>query len=314
MNFIKYFSLFLFLCFANSLIYAQGCSDAGFCTMGAMKPDQAFNKNVAVKLRNLDLTYYEGTTTLTALVKSLTLDGSFTVQNTAFQVKGIYQWVGGNLGEVKGQLGDLSISATRNIYQGLNFNISSTLGAKIALGDANLKDDLGRSFPMYYQVSLGTNDVVGGLSLLSKKWLVATGFQIPVIQNNQNAFSYETWTAYPSESYLKEHPLATKLKRGSDIMFRVERSVRFSRFDFSLGLLNIYRVNKDRIYIAETDSYEKLEETTGFAITALAAVQFRFNTTSTVKVAYGRKLTDREKNPDGLTRNKVLTLTYQYKF
>ncbi|HEY8934158.1 MAG TPA: hypothetical protein VIM65_03025, partial [Cyclobacteriaceae bacterium] len=39
---------------------SQGCSDAGFCTMGAMKPDQPFNKKIEFKLRSMEVSFYRG--------------------------------------------------------------------------------------------------------------------------------------------------------------------------------------------------------------------------------------------------------------
>ncbi len=48
--------------------FAQGCSDAGFCTMGAMKPDQDYSKKVDFKLRSLELNYYHGQSTLSPVI------------------------------------------------------------------------------------------------------------------------------------------------------------------------------------------------------------------------------------------------------
>ena len=81
----------------NSL--AQGCSDAGFCTMGAMKPDQHFSKKINLKLRSMELSFYRGTTTLTPIIKSVTADLNFSLNSkNTLQVKLPYQWVDGRLG------------------------------------------------------------------------------------------------------------------------------------------------------------------------------------------------------------------------
>lgn len=53
---------------------AQGCSDAGFCTMGAMKPDQPFNKKVEFKLRSMEFSFYRGTTTTSPIIYVATAD------------------------------------------------------------------------------------------------------------------------------------------------------------------------------------------------------------------------------------------------
>ena len=74
--------------FVGSTITAisQGCSDAGFCTMGAMKPDQSFNKKIVLKLRTMELNFYRGTTTLTPIVYVATADLNFSLnRKTTFQ-------------------------------------------------------------------------------------------------------------------------------------------------------------------------------------------------------------------------------------
>jgi hypothetical protein len=64
MNMKTYLPLaFVLLASGNAL--SQGCSDAGFCTMGAMKPDQPYNKKIQLKLRSMELSFYRGTTTTT---------------------------------------------------------------------------------------------------------------------------------------------------------------------------------------------------------------------------------------------------------
>jgi len=44
------------------MVFSQGCSDAGFCTMGAMKPDQPYNKRLKIKLRSIEFSQYYGHT------------------------------------------------------------------------------------------------------------------------------------------------------------------------------------------------------------------------------------------------------------
>src|SRR5687767_2241033 len=83
--------------------YSQGCSDAGFCTMGAMKPDQPFNKKIELKLRSMELSFYRGATTLTPVIYVATADINFSLNSkTSFQVKLPYQAVTGALANTSG--------------------------------------------------------------------------------------------------------------------------------------------------------------------------------------------------------------------
>ncbi len=97
-------------------------------------------------------------------------------------------------------------------------------------------------------------------------------------------------------------------------MFRAERAFHFSNVDIRLGLLPIFRISKDEVLNTTTNQREKVENTTGLALTALLNVAYHFNRNSSIKALYGKKLTDRDVNPDGLTRENVATISYVLRF
>lgn len=319
---MKRLSLFFLFSLAIFETYAQGCSDAGFCTMGAMRPSQIYTRKINFKLKALEVNQYRGKTTLSPVVNVSTLDFTFGInEKTNFQIKLPYQYVNGNLGYTS-SFGDISYSFTRNIYSSDKFNVNATLGGKIPTNNGNLKDGSDTEFtsdnaeqalPMYYQTSLGTWDVVAGASLINKKWMFAFGIQVPVVQNNENDFRYEDWDNYHSPSYIREYDLATSVKRGSDIMIRIERAFHFSNLDIRIGALPIYRFSKDQIKDNAGD-YQKLDGTTGMALSILGNVAYHFNTAHSLKFMYGHKLLDRDVNPDGLTRHNVISLAYVVRF
>ncbi|WP_424961723.1 hypothetical protein [Ekhidna sp.] len=299
--------------------YSQGCSDAGFCTMGAMKPDQNYSKRIAIKLRSIEFNYYEGTSLLTPIIRAATVDFTLGINDySSFQIKVPYQWIKGNLGENAG-LGDISLSYTYLLKATSNWNINGTLGAKVPTNDSNAKvnneNTGGMDAPlhMYYQTSLGSFDAIAGISAISNKWLFATGIQIALTENN-NQFTWSGFPTYPSPEYVEDYNRGRELKRGIDVMLRVERNWRFTNFNFSLGALPIWRITKDEAIIPGTDERGKLDGTTGMALSVLASFGYHFDVNNSVKVIKGYKLTDRDFNPDGLTRNEVLSISYIYKF
>lgn len=322
-KYLKYlFLLFAFITSGFIRVHAQGCSDAGFCTMGAMKPDQAFNKKVELKLRTIEVSYYYGETTTSPIVQVVNLDASFSItQNLGFQIKVPYQWVHGNFDNTSG-MGDISLSATQRIKSTDKYDLNATLGMKIPSNDANMKDSgsknpaaEGLSLPMYYQTSLGSYDLVAGASLINSKWLIATGIQMALTANN-NEFWRGEWQSpvYPDFEYVLTYDNATHLKRGTDVMLRIERSFRFANYSFNVGLLPIYRITMDRIADRDTGEYMKLEGTTGLAMTFLTNFTYNFDVTNSIKVSYGHKITDRDVNPDGLTRKQVFIVAYGFRF
>jgi hypothetical protein len=299
--------------------FSQGCSDAGFCTMGAMKPDQPFNKKIPFKLRSMELSFYRGSTTLSPIVYVGTLDMSFSFldDKTFFQVKLPYQAVKGNFGSTSG-LSDISLCLTRKIATSGTFDYNLSVGTKIPSNKSDLTDDThDLPLPMYYQTSLGTYDFIAGISMISRQWLFATGIQHP-FNKNKNHFRWGPWEPVylngEGVDYVRSYDVGYELKRGTDVMLRIERNFRFSRINFSAGLLPIYRVTRDEITQAGTGKRIKPEGTTGLALSAIATAGYSFNIQSGVKVLYGRKIRQRDHSPDGLTRHDVMTVSYYYRF
>lgn len=295
--------------------FAQGCSDAGFCTMGAMKPDQPYNKKVQLRLRTMELSFYRGTTTLTPVVYVATADFNFSLnQKNTFQLKVPYQFVSGRLANT-GSVGDISLCFTRNIFSSDKFDLNLSVGGKIPTNNSDFSKD-GNALPMYYQTSLGTYDAIAGISLISKKWLLATGVQIPLNQN-KNQFDWNRWNDQDEIDYVKEYANATNLKRGIDVMLRVERNFRMSRLNFSIGLLPIYRITADEITKnngERTSIDANGNVASGLALSVIGTIGYNFNTKSGIRFLIGHKIQQRAFSPDGLTRELVNSVTYIYRF
>ncbi len=304
--------VWLLLCLATQYGWTQGCSDAGFCTMGAMKPDQPYNKKIAVKLRSMELNFYRGTTSLTPVIYVATADMNFSLNSrNSFQIKLPYQAITGQLANTSG-MGDISICFTRNLFTSDQFDLNLSLGSKIPTNDSD-KAINGFPLPMYYQTSLGTYDAIAGLSLINRKWLFATGIQVPLNQNN-NQFLWGRWTGSDEDmAYIERYPKGNLLTRGTDIMLRVERNFRFSRVNFSLGLLPIYRITRDEI-IEGDGAITRSPDAKGLALSGIFTTGYNFNVRSGIKLLLGRKITQRKVNPDGLTREFVSSVTYFYRF
>lgn len=300
--------------------FGQGCSDAGFCTMGAMKPDQPYNKKIAVRLQSAELSFYRGTTTLTPIIYVATADLNFSVkQKNTFQLKLPFQAITGRLANTQG-LGDISLCFTRNIYASDKFSVNLSFGGKIPTNHSDKATDTGLPLPMYYQTSLGTYDVISGISLINRKWLFATGIQIP-LNSNKNQFVWSSWAGVPSDLkvYVDKYNQAKELRRGTDVMLRIERNFRFSKLNLTAGLLPIYRITKDEFVRSGTEANSPQtrispDAAKGLACSVIMTTGYNFDVRSGVKLLLGHKIVQRETNPDGLTREFVSSLTYVYRF
>ena len=308
----RYFFLLGFLLCLHQ-VSGQGCSDAGFCTMGAMKPDQNFDRKVNFKLRSAELSYYRGETDKTPVIHSLTADLNFGLtEKFGVQVKIPYMMIrNGTLGNNEG-IGDISIALTRNLKRTAKFDLNVTLGAKIPTNVSNAKNEGGLALPMYYQTSLGSYDLIAGVSFLSSKWLLAFGYQ-QALTSNQNNFTWGEWVRFQDREYLNGYDVGIGLRRGTDLMFRAERNWRFVNYSFNVGVLPIYRITPDRGLIMTRENGNNIR-TTGLALSALVGFTYHMDVANSLKVIYGYKFIDRPTNPDGLTRDNVVTVAYQVRF
>lgn len=319
---MKYIKFFIFIYYTISVCYsfAQGCSDAGFCTMGALRPDQEYSKRKLVKLRSLDVGFYRGKSTLSPVIYSGYIDFSLAIgAKNSFQVKLPYTYTTGRLGESQG-LGDISLAFTRNLATfGKNWSLNGTIGTKIPTNmstqttSSKFTANKDVHLHMYYQTSLGSYDAIAGISAINRKWMFATGIQMALTKNSNN-FLWKDFPNFPDQEYLKKYATAPNLLRGIDVMFRVERNFRFTNFNFTLGALPIYRIKQDEKLDPKSNKRVKIDGTTGLALSIISSFGYQFDTRNSIKLMYGRKIMDRKVNPDGLTRHDVMNVTYSYKF
>ena len=297
---------------ASHLALAQGCSDAGFCTMGAMRPNQLAPSKMAVKLRSLEIANNIGYTKFKDVIVNNVIEMNIGISNSSFfQVKMPYTYISGPLANTQG-LGDVSLSYTFSKPLNEQYAFGLSLGTKIPTNKADKSRD-GLPLPMYYQTSLGTYDLILGVSAASSKWLFAFGYQMPVYTLNANDFRWAPWNSTLDSAAAGVYPRSSNLKRGNDIMFRVERNFRFSRLNFFIGILPIYRLTQDIVNFSLVNR-DQVPESNGLVINGLAGIGYQFSVRSGIKLLIGVKLTDRYTNPDGLSREFVTNLSYVYRF
>jgi len=103
-------------------------------------------------------------------------------------------------------------------------------------------------------------------------------------------------------------------------MLRVERNFRFSRFNASIGLLPIWRITRDEVSIPilgpprTEGTTTKVQGSDGLALSGIYTLGYNFNVNSGFKLLVGNRFIQRKKNPDGLSREGVVSITYSYRF
>jgi len=171
---------------------AQGCSDAGICTLGSsLKKDQTFDRFSFAINQSL------GNAEQKVNVHSTQIEISKSVFKKAqVQLKLPYIFTQGNLANTEG-LGDITASYTYQFYQKNDWIINYTLGFKLGVNAADkafeiqlpANNTMWMALPMVYQTSLGTHDILLGADARYKRvWRFALGFQMPIVQFNKNNF------------------------------------------------------------------------------------------------------------------------------
>jgi hypothetical protein len=294
--------------------FSQGCSDSGFCTMGAVKPDQIYVPKISVRINAIELTQHFGYTKYGDQIHSTFLDINVgLLRRTTFQFRlPAYTTIRGNMPTTTGW-GDYFINASHLLVSKDQYQVNLTVGAKLFnRAQSEKRSEEGKSMPLYQQTSLGSDDLIAGISIISRKWMLASAYKHPV-NRVRNNFNQEQWIESPLYSTVQDYTTSAGLLPGADLMLRIERSFRFSQWSFSTGILNIYRLNRDEILDGNGNSMP-LMGTQGLASNFLAGARYRFNIHSSVKLLAAVTLKERERNPDGLARDFVSQLAYEYRF
>ncbi len=282
-------------------VNAQGCSDAGFCSLKYAANNS--NKN-SIAIGNVSgvtdgQTFVNGTYISYAkqLSKRFLWDTKLTANYASGKLANNF-----NVGDV---FTNISVAAWQNKTKQNSF--TALAGIKIPLTAANDKAG-GKPLPMAYQVSLGTYDLLVGGSLQVNKWEFTNAWQIPVSGENKNTFIKEY-------SVSNDFPTTNKFKRRADVLLRAAYNIKKAgnKFSFKPNLLAIYHLGKD----SYEDIYAKrqlLPGSDGLTLNANVIAKYAINKTNSIELSLAAPFVVREVRPDGLTREFTAGIEYKISF
>lgn len=299
---LLFFFAFVFYRSSQGLM-AQGCSDAGICSIKSFKPQSQTDHEESPNQVNLGLTlggadhgifafgYHAGYSRRFGQMWSLDTRITFLLQD-------------GN---------DISVSGPGDIYANLNFRPSSTLtftgGLKIPLTQGDAMYSL-KPLPMDYQSSLGTLDLIVGIGYHAGDWQFILGYQQPLNQN-ENTFLPSAWEP---TSPLQEFQPTNMYDRKGDLLLRVSYPMKVNdRFTFTPGLLPIFHVGEDE-YTDMDGVVRSIEGSDGLTLNGTMFLDMTLGLASTLQFNIGFPFLVREARPDGLTRGYVLGIGYAVQF
>lgn len=287
----------------ESYSYAQGCSDAGFCTINSFKPNgtdstEVFNNQFKIgafygSADNAIAVYGNYLEYNRQLSKKFGLDAKLTtiVQN-------------GN---------DIVAFGLSDFFVNANFKVSEkvklTLGTKIPLSNAN-KTNENLPLPMDYQASLGTFDLIFGIGYEIKKIQFIAAIQQPLTQNDNQFIAAN----YPIDSRLGSFQSTNKFERSGDVLLRVSYPISIkSKFKLTPSILPIYHLKKDK-YTNEFNIQQEIEGSQGLTLNGNVYLDYEINSKNFIQLNAGIPFIVRETRPDGLTRSFIANIEYRIKF
>jgi len=301
----QYFYSFCFLLFAmtTSSLQAQGCSDAGFCTINSLKPHQ--NDSISLQKNQLKIGFSVGKAD-----NDITAYGQYAEYNRQINSKFA---INAKVTALSQTGNDISTFGLSDVYLSTNYrlnkNVSFTLGTKIPLTDGN-KSKNRNALPMDYQASLGTFDLIVGAGYQIKKLQLVAALQQPLTQNN-NQFVVEN---YSVNSPLRSFQTTKDFKRSGDVLLRVSYPFKITdKLQITPGLLNIYHLSNDQF----TDTFgteREIDGSEGLTVNGNLFFDYNLNETHALQLTLGAPFVIRDIRPDGLTRSFIANLEYSFKF
>lgn len=288
---------------AVNLLHAQGCSDAGFCTISSFKPNstdstKGLNNQFKVgafygKADNAISVYGNYVEYNRQLSSKFGLDAKLTT---------LAQY--GNGIKTFG-LSDLFVNANYKASK----NVQLTLGTKIPLSNSG-KTYNQLALPMDYQASLGTFDVLFGIGYTIKKVQLLAAIQQPITQNGNQFIA----TNYPTSSKLRLFQSTNQFQRSGDILFRVSYPIALhNKLKLTPSILPIYHLKKDK-YTDELNVKREINNSQGLTLNGTMYLDYTINSKSTIQINFGVPFIVRAARPDGLTRSVIANVEYSLKF
>lgn len=284
---------------------SQGCSDAGFCSVGALKHQQIAAINDSKKGKHqLSLVSSFGVGDEQVLVFTPALQYDYAPnEKLSLQAKLTAAYASGDLDKVAG-LGDVFLAGSYLIKLKKNWLLTVTTGLKLPLNHSDLESD-GRSFPMQYQSSLGTVDAIAGLTFFNNKWQLSTAIQQPLSGINRNHFLPVYWDKEEAANY----PPTNDFNRKGDVLLKLGRNFTLNKkLIINAGLLNIFHLGKD-VYIDAGTSNKPIpiNGSEGLTLNLTGACWWQIGNKLKLGITGGVPLVVRDIRPDGLTRRFVLS-------
>ena len=294
-----------------NIVNAQGCSDAGVCTIHAFK-NNTESDGGSDKTKNevvVGFSFGNGERETSDHTTSVEYTRSLSKQ-TSVTGKVNFSAVTGELANTTG-IGDLFLSVNHAFDLKKQWQKSFIVGVKIPLRDADITKN-GIYLPMPYQTSLGTTDLVLGLNFIKNSFGATVAVQQPLTSAKSNRFLPSD---YPLNAITAKYLPTNKFVRKGDVLLRFSYNIKLDNKKFSIrpSLLSIYHEANDT-YLDEANTRREIAKSSGLTLNGIVFADYRLNAKNSFELGVGTPFVVRTNRPDGLTRSVVASLDYKINF
>ncbi len=293
----------------NSL-YAQGCSDAGVCTIHSIKNNAEGHESGPGNKNDLSLGFGFGKGERSTNNYNWYAEYTRSITDrTSVTGKLSYSSINGELANTSG-LSDLFLSVNHGFDIKRKWQKSFVIGIKVPFDGSDIEKN-GIHLPMPYQTSLGTTDIVLALNYSRKSFGATLALQQPLTAMNENKFLPGD---YPSQPLTLKYWPTNGFERKGDIVGRISYNFKTTdRFSIRPSLLGIYHIANDS-YLDDNKNRRLIYNSTGITLNGNVFFDYRLKNGTGFELALGTPFIVRDQRPDGLTRSFVATLEYQFSF
>jgi hypothetical protein len=288
--------------------FSQGCSDAGFCSLGILKNNTVVSgKKYSISIGANYGAGEQNTSTFNPYIEYLVKVND----HLSAQLKITSVYATGFLGSTF-NIGDIFGFVNYTIKPKSLNRLSFLSGIKIPLSYSNDKNKEGKPLPLDYQSSIGTYDFITGVNYIAReKWELNAGIQIPVIQKNKNTFFPDEY----SDPLIDNFSATNNFKRKSDALLRVGHYLLLKKSSVTLkpNILAIYHLGEDS-YENRFGQKESITGSNGLTMNAGIMATKRFKNSNQLEIVAAAPFIVRDTRPDGLTRSIVVNVQYSFLF
>ena len=304
---------------------AQGCSDAGVCSISIdTYEDKKDNNSPMIMIKNeevkqppssiwefellstyLGSSYEKGNSNTIIQRPSLGINMKFH-SNIIFNINLPYVISKGDITNSNNGIGDIDFKFHYILPIESSNKWSITMGFKLPTGSPNSNyNDF--SLPMEYQTGLGTWDILLGAGWSSKYFIFSMGYQQPLSINRYSNYFIKNDKSNSVETY--------NLKRKGDVSIQgLAKYNPFKKFNTTAGLVAIYHLGEDERNNFITNKTETIKGSDG--LTLNIKIVLGYDVTDKLKINYGfaSPIIYRDIQPDGLKRFFVQSFGVNYFF